>query len=166
MKESTIRRLIKVVEESNIESLEITRFFRKVKITKKLNSNGQGNASALVEVPSVPAQAAPPAPTPDQHPPPAPAAAPPAPAAPDTSGLEEVVSPMVGTFYRSPSPDSDAFVEVGTRVSPGDTVCIIEAMKLMNEIEAEVAGVIKEICVQNAEPVEYGQVLFRIDPKA
>jgi acetyl-CoA carboxylase biotin carboxyl carrier protein len=163
MNESTIRRLIKVVEESNIESLEITRFFRKVKITKKLNTNGQGNASALIEVPTAPAAAPSPVPTPDQHPPPAPAEA--APAPPDTSGLEEVVSPMVGTFYRAPSPDSDHFVEVGTRVSPGDTVCIIEAMKLMNEIEAEVAGVIKEICVQNAEPVEYGQVLFRIDPK-
>jgi len=159
VKESTIRRLIKVVEESNIESLEITRFFRKVKITKKLSTNGQGNAAAVVESSPAMVPAAPAAPAPT--PPPSPAAAP----APAASDLEEVVSPMVGTFYRAPSPDSDAFIEVGTRVSPGDTVCIIEAMKLMNEIEAEVAGVIKEICVQNAEPVEYGQALFRIDPK-
>jgi acetyl-CoA carboxylase biotin carboxyl carrier protein len=163
MRESTIRRLIKIVEESNIESLEITRFFRKVRITKKINTNGQGNASAVLEMqPSAPAASAPDA---NPHPPPPAPAAAPVPAEKEASGLEEVISPMVGTFYRAPSPDSDAFVEVGTRVSPGDTVCIIEAMKLMNEIEAEVAGVIKEICVQNAEPVEYGQVLFKIDPK-
>ena len=72
---------------------------------------------------------------------------------------------MVGTFYRVPSPDSDSFVEIGTRVAPGDTVCIIEAMKLLNEIEAEVAGVIKEIPIQNGEPVEYGQTLLLIDPR-
>jgi acetyl-CoA carboxylase biotin carboxyl carrier protein len=71
---------------------------------------------------------------------------------------------MVGTFYRSPSPDSAAFVSVGDQIATGDTLCIIEAMKLMNELEAEVAGRVTEVCVENAQPVEYGQVLFRIAP--
>ncbi|MGV2828348.1 acetyl-CoA carboxylase biotin carboxyl carrier protein [Myxosarcina sp. GI1(2024)] len=76
----------------------------------------------------------------------------------------EITSPMVGTFYRAPAPDEEPFVEVGDRINPGDTVCIIEAMKLMNEIEGEVAGKIMEIAVQNGEPVEFGQTLMRIDP--
>jgi acetyl-CoA carboxylase biotin carboxyl carrier protein len=69
---------------------------------------------------------------------------------------------MVGTFFRAPAPEAPAYVEVGSRVGVGDSLCIIEAMKLMNELECEVSGVIQEICVQNAEPVEYGQVLFRV----
>jgi acetyl-CoA carboxylase biotin carboxyl carrier protein len=71
---------------------------------------------------------------------------------------------MVGTFYRGPAPDAQPYLEEGTRVGPGDTLCIIEAMKLMNELECEVKGTIVEICVENAQPVEFGQVLFRIDP--
>lgn len=78
--------------------------------------------------------------------------------------LVEVTSPMVGTFYRSPAPSEPPFAEVGDRIRTGQTVCIIEAMKLMNEIEAEVSGQVVEILVQNAEPVEYGQPLMRIDP--
>ncbi len=80
------------------------------------------------------------------------------------SGLSEVPSPMVGTFYRAPAPDAPPYVEVGSRVSKGQTLCILEAMKLMNELESEVEGLVREILVDNAEPVEYGQVLFRIDP--
>ena len=76
----------------------------------------------------------------------------------------EIVSPMVGTFYRSASPGADPFTEVGAIVSPGDVLCIIEAMKLMNELEAEMRGEIREICVGDGEPVEYGQVLFRLRP--
>ena len=76
----------------------------------------------------------------------------------------DVTSPMVGTFYSAPAPDEDPFVSVGDRVNKGDTVCIIEAMKLMNEIEGEVTGQIMEISVQNGEPVEFGQVLMRVDP--
>jgi acetyl-CoA carboxylase biotin carboxyl carrier protein len=79
------------------------------------------------------------------------------------AGLKEIRSPMVGTFYRSPEPGADSYVQVGTRVTPGQTVCIIEAMKIMNEIEAEIAGVVREVCVEDAQPVEYGQVLFRVD---
>ncbi len=78
--------------------------------------------------------------------------------------LVEVPSPMVGTFYRSPAPGEAAFVEVGDRVKAGQSVCIIEAMKLMNEIEAEVSGQVMEILLQNGEPVEYGQPLMRINP--
>ena len=77
---------------------------------------------------------------------------------------EEVKSPMVGTFYRAPGPDEAPFVEVGERIRTGQTVCIIEAMKLMNEIEAEVSGQVMEILVENGEPVEYGQILMRVNP--
>jgi len=78
--------------------------------------------------------------------------------------LVDITSPMVGTFYRSPSPDDPAFVEKGDQVRKGQTICIIEAMKLMNEIEAEVSGRVVEILIENAQPIEYGQVLIRIDP--
>ena len=76
----------------------------------------------------------------------------------------EIIAPMVGTFYRAPAPEEPPFVDVGDRISTGQTVCIIEAMKLMNELEAEVSGQIVEILVQNGEPVEFGQVLMRVDP--
>lgn len=80
------------------------------------------------------------------------------------SQLLEITAPIVGTFYAAPAPDSPDYVQVGDRVNAGQVLCIIEAMKLMNEIEAEAAGIVKEILVKNEEPVEYGQVLFRIDP--
>jgi acetyl-CoA carboxylase biotin carboxyl carrier protein len=78
--------------------------------------------------------------------------------------LKDIKSPMVGTFYKAPEPGAEPYAKVGTRVSQGQTVCIIEAMKIMNEIEAEVTGVIREVCVDDAQPVEYGQVLYRVDP--
>ena len=87
-----------------------------------------------------------------------------APAAPDTSGLLEVRSPCVGTFYRSPSPDSDTYVEAGDPVDPDSVVCIVEALKVMNEVKAEVHGTIEKILVGNEEHVEYDQVLFLIAP--
>ncbi len=89
---------------------------------------------------------------------------PPAPAAPAPSTLKEIKSPMVGTYYGAPEPGAAPYAKVGTRVASGKVVCIIEAMKIMNEIEAEVSGVIKEVCVDDASPVEFGQVLFRVDP--
>ena len=92
----------------------------------------------------------------------APAAAGGAPEAQD--GLIEITSPMVGTFYAASSPDSDPYVGPGTHVSPDSVVCIIEAMKVMNEIKAECSGAIVQVCVKNAQPVEYGQVLFRVKP--
>ncbi|HEX7918456.1 MAG TPA: acetyl-CoA carboxylase biotin carboxyl carrier protein, partial [Gemmatimonadales bacterium] len=93
------------------------------------------------------------------------AGAPAAPAAaPAPSTLKEIKSPMVGTFYGAPEPGAAPYAKVGTRVKAGQVVCIIEAMKIMNEIEAEVAGVIKEVTATDASPVEFGQVLFRVDP--
>jgi acetyl-CoA carboxylase biotin carboxyl carrier protein len=87
-------------------------------------------------------------------------------AAPPKTHLVEIKSPMVGTFYAAPEPASAPYVKAGSRVSAGQVVCIIEAMKIMNEIESEVAGVIREVCVENAQPVEFGQPLFRVDPHA
>jgi acetyl-CoA carboxylase biotin carboxyl carrier protein len=78
--------------------------------------------------------------------------------------LKEIKSPMVGTFYKAPEPGADPYIKAGARITPGQTVCIIEAMKIMNEIEAEIAGVVREILVDDAQPVEFGQVLFRVDP--
>jgi acetyl-CoA carboxylase biotin carboxyl carrier protein len=96
----------------------------------------------------------------------APVATPAGPAPAATSPLLEIKSPMVGTFYKAPEPGAEAYAQAGTRVVPGQVVCIIEAMKIMNEIESEVQGVIREVCVDNAQPVEFGQVLFRVDPHA
>ena len=104
------------------------------------------------------------------HAPLAPAAAGGAPGAGDGEGarpvalLKDIRSPMVGTFYKSPEPGAEPYVKVGSRVTSGQTVCIIEAMKIMNEIEAEIACVVREIMVDDAQPVEFGQVLFRVDP--
>jgi acetyl-CoA carboxylase biotin carboxyl carrier protein len=96
----------------------------------------------------------------------APAPGPAAPAEPikPSSSLKEIKSPMVGTFYAAPEPGAEPYIKAGSRVAPGKTVCIIEAMKIMNEIEAEFGGVIREVCVEDAQPVEFGQVLYRVDP--
>lgn len=151
MNEKQIRSLIKLVEESNIGSLEVSSWGRKVKITGKgmVSCDAVPVAQAPV-VASVPLPAVAPA-------------APPVPQA-DTSNLIEIKSPMVGTFYTAPSPDSSPYVSVNEKITEGQVVCIVEAMKLMNEIEAEVSGRIAEICVQNAQPIEFGQVLFRVEP--
>ena len=89
--------------------------------------------------------------------------APPRPSSPAPQ-LKEIRSPMVGTFYKAPEPGAEAYIKVGNRVTPGQTVCIIEAMKIMNEIEAEIAGTVREILVEDSQPVEFGQALFRVDP--
>ncbi|HVH69094.1 MAG TPA: acetyl-CoA carboxylase biotin carboxyl carrier protein [Gemmatimonadales bacterium] len=95
------------------------------------------------------------------------AGAPAAPApAPVASHLVDIKSPMVGTFYAAPEPGAEPYVKVGSRVATGQVVCIIEAMKIMNEIESEVAGVVREVLVENAQPVEFGQPLYRVDPHA
>jgi len=114
-------------------------------------------ADSITQVVSAPQMVAAPATAPVAA---APAAAP---AAAD-DGLVEITSPMVGTFYRSPSPDSDSFAEVGMEISEESVVCIVEAMKVMNEIKAEVKGTIKKILVDNATPVQFGQPLFLVDP--
>ena len=156
MREQEIKRLVKIVEESNIGTLEISRWGRTIKITKTLpSSNSHAAQTFAPPLPAQPTVSAEPAEPKSQE---AKAVAPPA------SGGDEIKSPMVGTFFRSPSPDADSYVEVGTTVRKGQVLCIIEAMKLMNEIESEQDGKIVEILVENAQPVEYNQPLFRIEP--
>nr|WP_315038040.1 acetyl-CoA carboxylase biotin carboxyl carrier protein [uncultured Neisseria sp.] len=148
-----LKKLIDLVEESGIAEIEVTEGEEKVRITRTTA------AAAPIYAAPAPAAAAPVA-APVAA---APAAAAPAvaPAARDLSNAQK--SPMVGTFYRAPGPNAAAFVEVGKQVKAGDTLCIIEAMKLMNEIEAEKSGVVKEILVENGTPVEYGEPLFIIE---
>ena len=153
-----VKKLIELLDESGIAEIEITEGEESVRISR--------HASKSAPAPA-PAVAAPAAPAPAPAPPAAPAAAtPPPPAAPDAD--EEghaVTAPMVGTYYSAPSPGSPAFVQVGDKINEGDTLCIIEAMKMMNQIEAEASGTIKSIRAQNGDPVEYGQVLFVIDQR-
>lgn len=151
-----LKTLIDLVSESNISELEITEADGKVRIVK---SDGTPLVAAMPVMqaaqPMVPAQAAAPAPAG-----PAPAAA--APAAPVETG-HVVKSPMVGTFYRASSPNAKPFVEVGQQVKEGDAICIIEAMKIMNEIEADKSGTIVKVLAENGQPVEYGQPLIVIE---
>lgn len=144
-----LKKLIDLVEESGIAEIEVTEGEEKVRITRTI-------AAAPVYAAPVPAAA--PAATPAAAP--VAASAPAAPAARDLSNAQK--SPMVGTFYRAPGPNAAPFVEVGQQVKAGDTLCIIEAMKLMNEIEAEKSGTVKEILVENGTPVEFGEPLFII----
>ena len=150
-----LKKLIDLVEESGIAEIEVTEGEEKVRITRSVAAP----AVQTVYAPAAPVQAAHVAAAP--APSAAPAAPAPAPAARDLSSAQK--SPMVGTFYRSASPSAPAFVEVGQTVKAGDTLCIIEAMKLMNEIEAEKSGVVKEILVENGQPVEFGEPLFIIE---
>ncbi|HGL9547602.1 TPA: acetyl-CoA carboxylase biotin carboxyl carrier protein [Neisseria gonorrhoeae] len=129
-----LKKLIDLVEESGIAEIEVTEGEEKVRITRTIAA-----AAAPVYAAPVPAAAS---------------------AARDLSDAQK--SPMVGTFYRAPGPNAAAFVEVGQQVKAGDTLCIIEAMKLMNEIEAEKSGTVKEILVENGTPVEFGEPLFII----
>ena len=149
-----IKTLIDLVQESGIAELEITEGEEKVRISRHGNMPVATNISTQMSAPMM--MAAPPAAAPL----PAAPAVPAAPAAPTGHTLK---SPMVGTFYRSPSPGSASFVEVGQTVTKGQTLCIIEAMKLLNEIESDTAGVVKAILVENGQPVEYGQPLFIIE---
>jgi acetyl-CoA carboxylase biotin carboxyl carrier protein len=147
-----VKKLVELLEESGIAEIEITEGEESVRISRHAPS-----VSAAPAAPAAPA--------------PAPAAAPAPPAsAPEASVETEeegyaVTAPMVGTYYSASSPGSPPFVQVGDRVSEGDTLCIVEAMKMMNQIEAEVSGTIKSIRVQNGDPVEYGQILFVIDQR-
>lgn len=140
-----LKTLIDLVSDSDIAELEITEGDDKVKIVKFSQA---AQAVAYVPEPAAPVAAAP--------------AAPAVAAAPAVPKGHSVKAPMVGTFYRAPNPGATPFVEVGQSVKEGDPLCIIEAMKLLNEIEADKSGVVKEILVENGEPVEYGQPLFVI----
>jgi acetyl-CoA carboxylase biotin carboxyl carrier protein len=143
-----LKKLIDLVEESGISELELTEGEEKVRISRAT----QPFAPQPVQYTAAPAQAVA-----------APAAAPAtAEAAPEAIQGHAVESPMVGTFYRASSPEASSFVEVGDKVEVGDTLCIIEAMKLLNEIESDKAGVVKKILIENGQPVEYGEPLFVI----
>jgi len=144
MKLDDVEKLVKLLEKSDLNELYWSEGDKKLVLKK---------GGAVLQAAPAPVSLAP-----------APVAAPQAvvDSAPVADGLKEVTSPMVGTFYSSASPDVAAFVSVGDKVTKGQTLCIVEAMKLMNEIESEVTGVIKEICVDNESPVEFGTVLFKV----
>lgn len=149
-----LKKLIDLVQESGIAELEVTENEEKVRIVK-----GGTQREVYVSAPTMmQAPAAAPAPAPAGA-----SAAAAAPAAPEAPSGHVVKSPMVGTFYRAPSPGAKPFVEVGDQVKAGQTVCIIEAMKLLNEIECDKDGVVKAILVENGQPVEFGEPLFVIE---
>lgn len=137
-----IRRLIEMLDESDVDTLELSRLGTRIVLSKSPPVTAR---LAVADPPSLDVGS--PAPVARTEP---------------EEDLVEIHSPMVGTFYRAPAPDAPPYVEVGDRVNEGQTLCILEAMKLMNELESEVAGVIRQIPAQDTEPVEYGQVLFRV----
>ena len=142
-----VKELLALLDNSSATTIEIRKGFTTYRVSREAHQ-----AAPSMPMPHlVPAAPGTPA---------APAAAP-APAAPR---LIEVKSPMVGTFYRAPEPGAEPYAKVGSRISAGQTLCIIEAMKIMNELEAEVSGTIREVLVEDAQPVEFGQVLFRVEP--
>ena len=154
-----VKKLIELLDESGIAEIEITEGEESVRISRY--ASGHAVMAAPAPVPA--AAAAAPAPAPAAA---ASSADAPAPAeTPEEDGYE-VTAPMVGTFYAASSPGAAPYVQVGDRINEGDTLCIIEAMKMMNQIEADVSGVVKSIRLQNGEPVEFGQVMFVIDQRA
>jgi acetyl-CoA carboxylase biotin carboxyl carrier protein len=151
-----LKKLIDLVEESGISELELTEGEEKVRISRQ---HPQTQNVVYASAPSMISAAPAPATASAEN---ASSSKPPADTAPAAIEGHVVKSPMVGTFYRAPSPDAKAFVDVGSSVGVGDTLCIVEAMKLLNEIESDHAGVIKAILVENGQPVEYGEPLFVI----
>ncbi|MCL4167795.1 UNVERIFIED_CONTAM: hypothetical protein GTU68_026207 [Idotea baltica] len=165
-----IQELIKLIAKTELSELKYEKGDVKLHVrgksyvTKNVGSQNTGGPS-IINVPAAPPAYQPAPAPPAAAPVAAPAAAPaPAPAANDESKYVEVRSPMIGTFYRSPSPEKGPYVKVGDTISKGDTVCIVEAMKLFNEIESEVSGKIVKMLVEDAQPIEYDQPLFLVDP--
>lgn len=149
-----IKAIIELMKKNSVSEFELER--QDFKIRLKRGGNGSGNPIVQYEDPGV-----------VNYQPPSPLLGAPAPNPPPASVVSnelEVKSPMIGTFYRSPSPESGSYVEVGSEVNPDTVVCIIEAMKVMNEIKAEVKGVVTQVLVENAKPVEFGQPLFKVRP--
>ncbi len=155
MRESKIKKLIQILEESNIEELEVWYWGRKIRISKKLsnhtNSNSNNSETLIKLDPTIPAAKSPAKITAETE---------------SQDNLVPIKSPMVGTFYRSPAPGTKPYVELNHEVQKGQVVCIVEAMKLMNEIESEASGKIMKICVETGKPVEYGQTLFLVEPSS
>jgi acetyl-CoA carboxylase biotin carboxyl carrier protein len=153
-----IKKLIKLVSESGVDEIEVEEEGKKVRITKRHSGPAPvPPPAAMVPGFDVPVQPA--------APPPSAAAPPPsAPAPVAEKKYHEIKSPIVGTYYRAPAPDAAPFVQVGSDIQPGTVLCIVEAMKLMNEIEADVTGRIVKIMAENGQPVEYDQTLFLVEP--
>ena len=152
-----IKEIIYMLENSDVNEIEVRFWFNKIKVTKKpsiLNLDSSKVASQDISTSSQNLISTDNDIAKDEQ----------KIATSSASSLVEVKSPMPGTFYSSPDPDSSPFVSVGDTVKPGDTICIVEAMKIMNEIQAEDAGVVEEILIQNASPVEFDQVLFKLKP--
>ena len=150
MNEGKLRKLLELFRDSDLEEIEVQHSFwhgTRIRLTR---SRAPSPVAPAAPMPIAPAPTAP--------------TAEPAPAEKTDDGLHEVLSPMVGTFYRSPSPEADPFVNEGDGIESGQTVCIIEAMKIMNEIPADVQGEVVEILVDDGQPVEYNQALFKIRP--
>ncbi len=151
-----VKKLIKLVEESSVHELELDEKGVKIRIAKSANNQPTVYQAAVgmpMPQPTAPAVAGAETAAVGEK----------VPAAPPGKSYHEVKSPIVGTFYRAPAPDAAAYVEVGSRVSQGTVLCIVEAMKLMNEIESDAAGTVVKIMVENGQPVEYGQVLFLVE---
>lgn len=146
-----IKAIIDLMKKNSISEFELERQDFKIKL--KRGNGGSSEDTTLMYMPTSNPAAAPALPAPSAPQTPAP-----------SSAEAEIKSPMIGTFYRSPSPESGSYVEVGSEVNPDTVVCIIEAMKVMNEIKAETRGVITQVMMENAKPVEFGQPLFKIRP--
>jgi acetyl-CoA carboxylase biotin carboxyl carrier protein len=153
-----LKALLTLLGESDIQELRLEGDDFRLEVRRNLPAPPPGAVRQAPVAAPVPAPAAPSAPAPA----PSPSAPPPPPAV--RSDLQEITAPMVGTFYRAPAPGEPPFVEIGIRINAGQPVCVLEAMKLMNELEAEVSGEVVEILVENGTPVEFGQVLMRIKP--
>lgn len=152
-----IKEIIYMLENSDVNEIEVKSWFNKIKVTKKpsiLNVDSSKVSSQNVPVSSTNLISSDNDTSKQEH----------KIEIPDVSNLVEVKSPMPGTFYSSPDPESAPFTSIGDTVNPGDTICIVEAMKIMNEIQAEDSGVVEEILIQNASPVEFDQVLFKLKP--
>lgn len=149
-----LKKIVKIVENSTVDEIEIKEEGLHVRISKK----GEAPATYVHAAPALPVAAAAPAVNTEAS------SATPAPPVHQETKYIEIKSPIVGTFYRAPAPDADHYVEVGQIVQPKQVLCIVEAMKLMNEIESDVSGRIVKIMVENAQPVEYSQVLFLLEP--
>lgn len=149
-----IRKLIGILREEDLDELEVRTWFSGIRVARRRSVSS-----------SDPAESIPGPPVPESAPETKSTESEPAAAEPSAQdeGLEEIVSPMVGTFYRSTGPEKDPFISEGSRVETGQVLCIIEAMKLMNEIEAERSGVIRKILVEDSQPVEFGQPLFLVE---
>lgn len=160
-----IKVIVDLMKKNAVSEFEMEEGDFKIKLKRESGKPRKGETVVVQEAAPMilPAAAAAPAAVPVAAATPAPATPAPATPAPAAEG-PEVKSPMIGTFYRKPSPDADSFVEVGSVVEPETVVCIIEAMKVMNEIKAEVKGTVAEVLLEDGKPVEYGQALFRIEP--